>query len=265
MKTDRYSLRAICTILAAVLIAGCGKNSLDELEEWDLVYISDSTGWGVAQKYAENIRKETGKIVRVKDYAIGGLPAIRILDVLRTDPEDMESDDQFKSLRSDIAEAEVIVFFANPRGDSSKGGVQGGMENCISAVSPPDDCTIELYEPYIKNLKAVYTEIFAIREGKPTIIRATDLYNPLISIHRERDMEIECTECQETFNTAIRQAAEAFNIPLISIYDAFNGSEHNEDPREKGFIGPDGIHASEKGKQVIADLLGDVGYAPIEQ
>ncbi len=264
MKVSRSSLRTMCIIITTAIMAGCGENLLDELEEWDLVYISDSTGWGVAEKYAENIRKDTGKTVRVRDYAIGGLPAIKILDVLHTDPEDMENDDQFKSLRSDIAEAEVIVFIANPRGDSSKGGVQGGIENCISAVSPPDDCTLELYEPYIKNLKAVYTEIFALREGKPTIVRAVDLYNPIISIHRERNMETECTTCLETFNTAIRQAAEAFNVPFISVYDAFNGPAHDEDPRERGYIGTDGIHSSEKGRQVIADLLSEAGYVPVE-
>jgi hypothetical protein len=264
VKVFRYPLTTMCIIFTAVFMAGCGKNLLDELAEWDLVYISDSTGWGVAEKYAENINRDTGKIVRVKDYAIGGLPAISILNVLRSDPEDLENDDQFKSLRSDIAEAEVIVFFANPRGDSSEGGVQGGLEDCISAVKPPDDCTLELYEPYISNLKAVYTRIFDLREGKPTIIRAVDLYNPIISIHRERNMEIECTACLETFNAAIRRAAETFNIPLISVYGAFNGFNHNEDPREKGFIGPDGIHASEKGKQVIADLLSGAGYVPVE-
>lgn len=264
MEVHRFSVKTINMILAAIFIAGCAKSPLDELQEWDLVYISDSTGWGVAEKFAENINRDTGKTVRVRDYAIGGLPAIRVLGVLRGDFEDMENDDQFKSLRADIAEAEVIVFFANPRGDSSKGGVQGGMENCIRAVSPPDDCTIELYEPYIKNLKAVYTEIFALRERKPTIIRALDLYNPIISIHRERNMEIDCTTCLETFNTAIRHAAEAFNIPFISVYDAFNGSLHNEDPRERGYIGTDGIHASEKGRQVIADLLSEAGYLPVE-
>lgn len=248
----------------AIFVAGCAKNLLEKLQEWDLVYISDSTGWGVAEKYAENIRRDTGKTVRVKDYAIGGLPAIKVLDVLSSDPGDMENDDRFKLLRSDIAEAEIIVFIANPRGDSAKGGVRGGMENCISAVKPPDDCTLDLYKPYTRNLEAVYALIFALREGKPTIIRAVDLYNPIISIHRERNMEIECTKCQETFNTAIQQAAGAFNIPLISVYDAFNGPDHDEDPREKGYIGPDGIHASEMGKQVIADLLSDAGYAPIK-
>jgi len=138
------------------------------------------------------------------------------------------------------------------------------MEHCIRLDQPPDDCTFRLYEPYVENLKAVYEEILTLRNGKPTIIRAVDFYNPLISLHRENNMETECTHCFETFNTAVRKAAEAFNVPLISVYDAFNGIDHNEDPREKRYIGSDGEHTTDKGQQVIADLLSEAGYEPIE-
>jgi len=123
---------------------------------------------------------------------------------------------------------------------------------------------LELYQPYIENLKRVYEEVLALRAGSPTIVRALDLYNPLVIVHRERNMEKECTRCLEIFNTAVRQAASAFNVPLVSVHDAFNGPSHREDPREKGYIGPTGIHASKRGKRVIADLLSRVGYEPLE-
>ena len=109
----------------------------------------------------------------------------------------------------------------------------------------------------------VYEEIFSLRNGKPTIIRAYDFYNPLISKHRENNIENECRECLETFNRTLQLAAEEFNIPFVSVFDAFNGKNHNEDPREKGYIGDDGIHASEQGQQVIADLISAVGYEPV--
>jgi lysophospholipase L1-like esterase len=116
----------------------------------------------------------------------------------------------------------------------------------------------------IENLKAIYEAIFALRNGESTIIRAVGFYNPVISEHRERHMEAECTQCWETFNSAIQQAADEFNIPFVSVYDAFNGVNHDEDPREKGYIGGDGVHTSEQGKQVIADLLSEAGYEPVE-
>ena len=266
MRYKDYVRPAVVILTVCSLFFGVGygsENSLDELEVWDLVYISDSTGFGVAEKYAENIEKETGKTVHVNNYALGHLSALRVLDALQAEPGDL-ANYPFQSIQKDFSKTEVIVFFANPRGDPSRGGVKGGMEHCIRLDQPPDDCTPELYEPYGENLKAIYEEILTLRNGKPTIIRAVDFYNPLISLHRQKNMETECTQCFEIFNTAVRQAAEAFNIPLVSVYDIFNGPNHNEDPREKGYIGSDGVHASDKGQQVIADLLSKAGYKPIE-
>lgn len=265
MSIQKYLLGIMSVTFMIMFMDVCSKKkSINELEEWDLVYISDSTGWGVAERFAKNIERDTGKTVHVHNYAIGSLSALRVLNALHSDPEDL-TDKIFKNLHDDIANAEVIVFFGNPRGDSSEGGVTGGMEKCIGGMKAPDDCTPELYEPYIENLKAIYEEIFALRNEHPTIIRAVDFYNPLISRHRSRNMEAECTQCFEIFNSAVRQAAEAYDIPVVSIFDAFNGTNHDEDPREKGYIGSDGIHASIQGQQVIADLLGKAGYEPIER
>jgi lysophospholipase L1-like esterase len=185
------------------------------------------------------------------------------LNALESDPES-PSDSSFKSLQAEISEAEVIVFFANPRGDPSQGGVRGGMEKCIGGFRAPDDCTLQLYEPYIENLVSIYEKIFELRKGNPTIIRAVGFYNPIISRHRENGIEIECTQCFEIFNTAIQLAADEFNIPFVSVYDAFNGENRDEDPREKGYIGSDGVHTSEEGQQVIADLLSTAGYEPVK-
>lgn len=270
LKSKRTLILSLILALVFVLaISGVvyAADSLDELEEWDLVYITDSSGMGVADKFADNIERDTGKTVRISGYGytVGGLSALRVLQALQSDPESL-SDIKFKSLQADIAEAEVIVLFVTPRGDPSKGGVHDeGMEKCIGCDGlPPEDCTLQLYEPYIENLKAIFEEILALRNGKPTIIRAVDFYNPLISEHRKLNMEIECTQCWEIFNTAVRQAADAFNIPFVSVYDVFNGLNHDEDPREKGYIGTDGRHTSEQGRHVIADLLSEAGYKPVE-
>jgi hypothetical protein len=63
--------------------------------------------------------------------------------------------------------------------------------------------------------------------------------------------------------SAIR-VLDALQIVFVSVYDAFNGIEHHEDPRAKGYIASDGMHTSEEGRQVIADLLRQVGYEPVD-
>jgi lysophospholipase L1-like esterase len=126
----------------------------------------------------------------------------------------------------------------------------------------PEDCSPEYYAPYIENIEKVYQEIFALREGQATIIYALDLYNPLISEHQECGTEDGCTQCWEIFNAAVHQAAEAYGIPVVSVYDLFNGPDHDQDPRAKGYIISDGEHTSESGQQAIADLLSQAGYTP---
>lgn len=262
MNKNIFWILGMC--VATTFLFGCKRaNPMDELDEWDLVYISDSTGWGVADRYAANIEMDTGKTVNVHNYATGNLSALWVLNALESDPDSITSL-AMESLQSDLAEAEVIVFFANPRGTPAEGGVQGGMEKCIGGSRAPDDCTLQLYEPYIENLISIYEKIFALRNGRPTIIRAIGFYNPLISRHRDNEIEIECTLCFENFNKAVQMAAEEFNIPFVSVFDAFNGKNHDEDPREKGYISSDGIHASKEGQQVIADILSEVGYEPTE-
>ena len=55
----------------------------------------------------------------------------------------------------------------------------------------------------------------------------------------------------------------AFNIPFLSRYDAFNGPNHDEHPREKGYIRGDGEHPTELASEYTAKLLPDIGYRPV--
>ena len=196
MGIQQYFTAIMSIVIICISMVACTNNTnpLGELEEWDLVYISDSTGWGVADRFAKNIERDTGKTVRVHSYAVGGLQALTILNTLRTAPEEVPAG-TYESLHADIAEAEVIVFFGNPRGPASQGGLNmGGVQSCMGSLVP-SDCSSERYAPYIENLKAVYEEILALRDGQPTIIRAVDFYNPLISSHRTKNIEVECTAC----------------------------------------------------------------------
>ena len=260
MKLYKNFIIMICAALSTLVLVACSKpNPLDDLEVWDLVYISDSSGFGVPDKFAANIERDTGKQVNVHNWLKGGLSALRVLEQIHAEP-------WYRNLRDDITEAELIIFFANPRGDVEKGGINiGGIETCMNARScrEPENCTPEYYESYMENLKKVYAEIFSLRAGQPTIIRAVDFYNPLISEHQDCGTETVCTQCWETFNTAVHQAAAAYQVPVVSVYDLYNGPNHDEDPRAKGYIGSDGMHTNETGQQAIADFLSQAGYIPL--
>ena len=232
----------------------------EEVTEWDLVFINDPRGWGVAERYAAHIENDLGITVTVYDLALSNLSLGRVLRALRG--EGQESHAVLKDLRDIIPDAEVVVFFANPVDSISE--KHPGDWNC-DAIAPKHyvvDCSLETFEKYKADLDAFYEQVFALRGDAPTIIRAVDPY-ATYSIWEEVGVVNECTACWETLSGVLRQAAAKHNVPFVSVYDAFNGPNHDQDPREKGYIEPGGLRTSELGQQVYADLLREVGYDPV--
>ena len=236
----------------------------EEIKEWDYVVFGDSSAWGFSKYYASYMEKDLGVKVTIYNKTIDTQSVFDILRVLRKD----------ESLRKLVNEAEVVTLIGNP--DLSQGDTPESLEkyieweeqpswykDCKKLYRPPGDCSPETFESYIENIKGIIEEILSLRNGMPTIIRAMDYYMPLYSEWKEWGIQEECTCCWENFNNAIHQAAAAYNVPVARVYDAFNGPNHDEDPREKGYIGDDGKHTTETGQKVIADLMQKLGYKPI--
>ena len=76
---------------------------------------------------------------------------------------------------------------------------------------------------------------------------------------QEKGIEDICSAYWEGQTDAIRRAAEEHGVPFVSVHDAFNGPDHDQDPVAKGFI-KDGEHPSEAGAQAYAELLLRSGY-----
>jgi hypothetical protein len=51
--------------------------------------------------------------------------------------------------------------------------------------------------------------------------------------------------------------------PDLSRHDAFNKPDHEQDPRENGYIEADGQHPSALAGQFTAELLSQIGYEPV--
>jgi hypothetical protein len=123
---------------------------------------------------------------------------------------------------------------------------------------------MDSFSKYIADLKEIYAIIYEIRQGKPTIIRAIDAYNPCLVRACQPDGVFDvCVECWETYNKAIHQAADEMGVPVANVFDAWNGTDHLDDPVVKGYTQEDNIHPSIEGATVIAQLLRDLGYEPI--
>jgi hypothetical protein len=249
-STNGQMAQEITTATEAVVGSAEELASVDDeqRESWDLLYIQDSHGFGVANGYAEGIERALGAEVNVHNKAIGDLSAVTVLERIRGD---------WSSL---VRDAEIIVLFGNPRGS----GTTTDIEICISGSTaerePPMHYSEEDWQPYQAVLEEVYTEIWKIREGRPVVLRAVTFLNPAISAWREAGIEPECTAALEAMNQAISDAAEAGGATLVSTHDLFNGPDHLDDPRRRGWIGSDGIHLSNEGMTAVADALTDVGF-----
>jgi hypothetical protein len=218
--------------------------TVEEQEGLDLVIFGDSTLWGVGDYYAAYIQEDLNEPVRLHDMWQGSMSAVALLDKLKEN----------EMVRDTVREAEIVVYFGNPIGSAT------GDWQCIVEPYSVTNCSPETFAGYRETLEEIVAEIFALREGFPTVIRATDFYIPILSLWREANIEADCTHCIDNMNEAVQQAAEAHHVPVAHVFDAFNGPMHDEDPRDKGYIGPDGVHTTELGRITIATLLRELGY-----
>ena len=268
-------IRWLCFAFAVLLLAGAllsacspswGSRStitptgtaVEEKAKWELVFFSDSSGWGVADLYAAHLEEDLDVTVEVHDLEASSLSIGSVLAALRGESSRYPASVDVAGL---VREAEVVVVYGNP--SKSRSESHPWDWNCSSSGAPyARVCAPETFDTYRAHLEAIYEEILRLRGGAPVLIRAFDAYNPLYSVFREQGVYDECVGCWENYNQAIHQAAAAHNVPVARVFDAFNGPNHDEDPRDKGYIGGDGIHTTAAGRQVIAELLRNVGYEP---
>ncbi len=227
-------------------------------DEWTLVVIGDSSLWGLGRAFAKQIKEDLGVEVVLKDFAEGGLSIGSVLEVLQTG----------KSARDDILElpqaikgADIVVMWGNPE-NSIDPDMPLDFWGCFKR-EPPKSYAPEAFTKFTTDMEEVWKIFFELNLDHPIILRGTDIYNPVISGWRIAGVNESCTEAWENQSNAVRQAAETFNIPFLSRYDAFNGLNHDEDPREKGYIIEDGQHPSTEAAQFTAALLSQMGYEPV--
>ena len=271
-KIHRLSVSILCL---ALLLVACGPQpsptaapepspaptepSALPKTDWRLVVIGDSSLWRLGKAFAAQIENDLGVRVTLSDYALPNLSAGEVLEDLRreTPPYRRLSPEAIEALR----QANAVVMFVNPLHSVDPEHPLDTLA-CFGNRAPAI-CDPEAFEPYIADLKAIWARILELRGDEPTILRATDIYNPLVSPWREAGMFDACTDCWQNLSDAARLAAEAYNIPFLSRFDAFNGPNHDEDPRGKGYIEADGEHPTELAAQFTAELLSQMGYEPV--
>jgi hypothetical protein len=244
-------------VAVLVLVAACGGSSSPrahsatstQKDTWQLVWFSDSGAWGVASDWAKRIEQAHGVHVEVFDYiGYGGLGSVSAL-LARVRDE--------KPLRKQIAGAEVVMIYTSP--DQLPLDYEKACLTTSSTVRPRP-LTAETLQPFREQLTTIFDEVVKLRDGRPTLMRSLDLYVPVVATWRKAGVYDACTADWSAFADVQREVAAAHDVPLVSMYDAFNGPRHDQDPVTKGYIGPDGIHTTAAGKSVILGALDATGY-----
>ena len=122
-----------------------------------------------------------------------------------------------------------------------------------------DDCPNEVYKSL---LEEIVEEIISLRGDNSTIVRMFEHYN-FPGVNERSLVHFEAkNRCTKVYNEIVHSVGDKYGIPVVSLYEAFNGRDGNENPGEKGYL-RDGIHTNPAGDAVIADLLRDLGYDPV--
>jgi len=250
-------------IASAVFLTGCTTQPAlprGPFAVWDLVVIGDSSLWELGEAYASQIENDVGVDVALHDFAVPTLSAGEVLSTLQTGKPARA---ELGHLAAALEDAEVVVMFVNPIHSVDPANPLG-LDGCFMA-SAPASCGPATFEQWTADIEAIWLEIFRLRDGRATILRATDLYNPLVVPWEKRGVFEACTECWQNMSDAAHTAAQAYGIPFLSRLDAFNGPNHDEDPREKGYIVGDGEHPSKLAAQFTAQLLSQMGYEAVPE
>ncbi len=197
-----------------------------------------------AVPYAAHMEADLGVKVRLDNRGVPGKESAWLLGNLRNNQQ----------WRDAISEAEIVtlVIGANdlnwPLIGPYKSGDCGGEDN--------RDCLRDALESFRVNYDAIVAELFTLCSSKTIIRTMTYHYYSLGNWGLDEDLR----PFFEPLNDLIIQAASENNIPVALVHLAFNGPDGDEDPADKGYLASDGLHTSEVGAAVIADLHQELGY-----
>jgi hypothetical protein len=264
--------RRVTAALAALVVlasAGCGGPSDDATEPstgngtsrsasppetWDLVVLADSSGWGLADEWAELIRRDEGVEVRVHDFAVGMQSGSLLLEHLRT-----EGDPQREAVR----EAEVISVWGGPSGLVWRSDI-GDCFLYPDGTRPPTRISRRDMEPFAELWRDILSEITDLRNGRPTALRTRDLYVPVISNYVRAGTAEACVAGFATQSDIVRDATRRAGGTFVAVNRAFNGPDGMRDPRQQGML-QDMEHLSDKGVALMARVHHTAGYAELRQ
>lgn len=262
MLVKYISLKSRFLLLCILLVTACTPQGATPLS---LVVVGDSIAFnspddcpgctGFVDRYADAITKATGRPVNVQNLSQhNGLQIDGLLEELN--PENFRS--------QALANADIIIVniahndVAWGRNDDPCDGPTGDNPDWSKFDAA---CAVEAAEIFRPKFKSVFAQIVDMRAGKPTIFLMINRYNDWIGEGVPPEAIQATHEVVSAWNAMVCDAATSNGFICADIYHAFNGADGLQVPPD--LLAPDFTHPSDKGNEVIAQVLVDLGFAPL--
>ena len=276
-RSVSYLQWILVALLVLTSMAGCGEEQPTGEEEQttttttttdslNYVAFGDSlaTGYGATRgyvyRYAALLGADTGKKVNVDNLGVNGLTSGQLRTIVENDQEATDAIERSEIITINIGANDLLQARLH-----YKTGYCGGVDD--------QDCLRQTVADFRANWDAILAYVTALRSPDSTIIRVADFYNPFVNLDgatvswpsNGANDSVVFEKYLEQVNAHIAKSADSYGIPHSRIHEAFNGPDGGEDPNDKGYMYPDGIHPNDVGYAVIALQLRELGYEPLQR
>ncbi len=239
---------------------------------WSLIAVGDSLPFnspddcphctGFVDRYAAAITQATGHPVKVQNLSQhNGLQTDDLLEELKTDVKRREA----------LANADIIIVSIGNNDtpwNRDDDPCDGAGYPVWSKFNPT--CAAAAAEIFRPKLESVFSQIVALRAGKPTIFRTINGYNDWLGGIDQDSGSVTPPEATtptrlvlDAWSAMTCKAAEANGFACADTYHAFNGPDGLKPIAGDLTATKANGHPSDKGNEVIARVLADLGYAPL--
>jgi len=212
---------------------------------------------GFVDLYADAVGAATGREVTVRNLSQhNGLQVDGLRQELRSDALRMGA----------LSAADVIVVSIATNDvpwNISDDACDGPSEE-VSWSKYTEACIAAEVARLTPKYEEVFQRIVTLREGKPTILRALGRYNDWIGWPGEAvppEAVAATVAVVAAWQDMVCRAAEASGFLCADLATRFNGPDGTEP--SGGLLADDYTHPSDKGNEAIAEVLIDLGFAPL--
>jgi lysophospholipase L1-like esterase len=213
---------------------------------------------GAIDRYADALAVATGRTVNVRNLSEhNGLQLKGLLNELERDRTRIDALKAADVILVGIAHNDAPMN----RDDDPCDGAGGEFPDWSRFTAA---CIAEDIAAYTPNYERAYELIAGMRAGKPTILRTINRFNDWIG-WPGHDLSAEGIAATRAvvaaWNDMVCGAAEANGFVCADISAKFNGEDGTEPANN--LLVADYTHPSETGNKVIAQVLIDLGFAPL--